>query len=233
MQWTGLYYDLSGHPLPTFPLDARHRGAMTGDILAGLPSRRGHFLLESGYHTDIWLTLDELFADPVTVAPLVAALADRLRAHAPEAVCGPLLGGAFLAQAIATRLGARFYYTEPVIAPSEDALFAAHYRLPPALRRPVCGQRVAVVDDVISAGSSVRATVAALDTAGASTVAVGALAVLGDPASSHFEREGIPVESLQRSSLDLWVSGECPLCESGRPLEDPRQTDRSGTSDAG
>ncbi len=202
---------------------------MSADILAGLPARRGHFLLESGYHTDLWLTLDELFSDPATLAPLVGVLADRLRPHGALAVCGPLLGGAFLAQAISTTLGARFYYTEPVPAPPGDALFTAEYRLPPALRRPVHGQTVAVVDDVISAGSSVRATVAALAAAGATTVVLGALAVLGEQALNHFAQQGVPVETLQRRSFDLWTPVDCPLCQSGQPLEDPRETDRSGT----
>ncbi len=196
---------------------------MTADFLAALPERRGHFLLESGFHSDVWLTLDELFADPASIAPLVAVLADRLRPHAAEAVCGPLLGGAFLAQAIATTLDLRFYYTEPVVAPRDETLFSADYRLPSALTRTVRGRQVAVVDDVISAGSSVRATVAALDSAGATTVAVGALAVLGDPAWKHFAEQGIPVETLQRRSLDLWSPSECPLCQSGSPLEDPRE----------
>ena len=195
---------------------------MTEDILTTLPVRRGYFLLESGYHTDVWFTLDTLFVDPVIVAPLVAALADRLRPHAAEAVCGPLLGGAFLAQAIATNLETRFYYTEPVPAPHDGALFTAAYRLPPPSRRTVRGQRVAVVDDVMSAGSSVRATVAALATASASTVVVGALVTLGDPGLKYFNDQGIPVERLHSRSFDLWKPGNCPLCESGTPLEDPR-----------
>ncbi len=196
---------------------------MTADFLAALPERRGHFLLESGFHSDVWLTLDELFSDPARVAPLVAALANRLRPHAAGAVCGPLLGGAFLAQAIATTLDLRFYYSEPVVAPRDETLFTVDYRLPSALTRTVRGQQVAVVDDVISAGSSVRATVAALASAGATTVAVGALAVLGDPAWKHFAERGIPVETLQRRSFDLWSPSECPLCQSGSPLEDPRE----------
>ena len=199
---------------------------MNANILAALPARRGHFLLESGYHTGVWLTRDELFADPATVAPLISTLADRIRSHTALAVCGPLLGGAFLAQAIATTLGARFYYTEPVIAPPDDGLFTAEYRLPPASRRWVRGQPVAVVDDVISAGSSARATVAALEAAGASTVVIGALVALGDQALKHFAEQGLPVETLQRSSFDLWTPDDCPLCESGPPLEDPRDTDR-------
>lgn len=198
---------------------------MTTDLLAGLPARRGHFLLESGYHTDTWLTLDELFVDPASVRPLVEDLANRLRPHAPEAVCGPLLGGAFLAQAIATRLDAFFYYTEPALSPAGDALFTAGYRLPRGSRRRVRGQSVAVVDDVVSAGSSVRATVAALAEAGATTVVIGALAVLGDLALDHFSTSGVPIETLQHRSLDLWTPAECPACRSGRPLEDPRELD--------
>lgn len=206
---------------------------MTTDILAGLPARRGHFLLESGYHTGVWLTLDELFADPKAVAPQVTALADRLRPHAAVAICGPLLGGAFLAQAVATMLGARFYYTEPVLeGPADGGFFAAGYRLPPALTRRVRGQRIAVVDDVVSAGSSVRATVAALAAAGATTVVIGALAVLGERALNHFAESGVPVETLQCRSFDLWAPDDCPLCQLGQALEDPRQTDRLGTPDA-
>jgi orotate phosphoribosyltransferase len=194
---------------------------MTGDVLAALPARRGHFLLESGYHTDLWLTLDAVFVDPSRIAPLVAALADKLRPHAVSAVCGPLLGGAFLAQAIATTLGAGFYYTEPAPAPPEPGLFRAEYRLRSELTRRVRGERVAVVDDVISAGSSVRATIAALAAAGASTAVVGALLVLGGAAVAHFAGQRTPVEALGRRDFSLWEPADCPLCRAGPPLEDP------------
>lgn len=195
---------------------------MTGDVLTALPARRGHFLLESGYHTDLWLTLDAVFVDPGRMAPLVAALADKLRPHAASAVCGPLLGGAFLAQALASTLQVGFYYTEPGPASTAPGLFKAEYRLPAELSRRVRGQRVAVVDDVISAGSSVRATIAALAAAGASTVAVGALMVLGDTALAHFADQRVPVETLDRRDFSLWKPTECPLCQAGPPLEDPR-----------
>lgn len=195
----------------------------SADILAALPVRRGHFLLESGYHANTWFTLDALFSDPAAVAPLVAALADRLRPHGPAGVCGPLLGGAFLAQAVATSLGVRFYYTE-LAAPSGSALFGTTYQLPGALRPLVRGGRIAVVDDVISAGSSVRATVAALADAGASAAVVAALCVLGDAGWKYFTDQRIPVETLQRQDFDLWSPDECPLCRAGMQLEDPRES---------
>lgn len=195
----------------------------TGDVFGALPARQGHFYLESGYHTDLWLTLDGLFADPAGVAPLVSALGERLRPHNPAAICGPLLGGAFLAQAVATTLGARFYYTEPLGAPRDAGLFTAEYRLPLTTRQHLREQTVAVVDDVISAGSSVRATVAALAAAGASTVVVGALLVLGDAAREHFTEQAIPLETLGRRPFELWKPLDCPLCRAGSPLEDPRE----------
>jgi orotate phosphoribosyltransferase len=198
---------------------------VSGGVLDSLPARRGHFLLESGYHTNLWLTLDGMFVDTRALAPLVSALADRLRPHAPTAVCGPMLGGAFLAQAVATVLGAKFYFTEPAPPSADPGLFRAKYRLPAELLPRVAGERVAVVDDVISAGSSVRATVEALADAGASTVAVGALLVLGDAAEAHFAGQGVPVEAVGRSEFSLWKPDDCPLCRAGVPLEDPRITD--------
>jgi orotate phosphoribosyltransferase len=77
-------------------------------LLDSLPIRCGHFLLESGYHTDLWSELDALFLTPGALALHVERLAALLRPSAVSAICGPLLGGAFLAQALATHLGVRF-----------------------------------------------------------------------------------------------------------------------------
>jgi orotate phosphoribosyltransferase len=195
----------------------------TDDLLNTLPVRRGHFLLESGCHTDLWFALDALFLSPQDIAPQVKDLAELLRPSQISAVCGPLLGGAFLAQSLAGQLGVRFYFTQPVaVGPTaDDQLFAAEYRLPSDLRRHVATERVAVVDDCISAGSSVRATSTELAAAGATTVVVGTMLLLGDRAANHFSALNVPVVSLAHQGFNLWTPGECPLCGSGEPLEDP------------
>jgi orotate phosphoribosyltransferase len=195
--------------------------ATSVDLLATMPARRGHFLLESGCHTDVWLTLDAVFVDPAAAAPLVAALAERLRRHAPTAVCGSLVGGAFLAQALAAALGVRFYFSEPAPPSRSSGLFTAQYRLPPELARRIRGERLAVVDDVISAGSSARATVRASAEAGAQIAVVGALMSLGGAGAAYFAAERIPVEALGYRDFNLWAPGECPRCAAGEPLEDP------------
>jgi orotate phosphoribosyltransferase len=73
-----------------------------------LPTRRGHFLLESGHHGDTWLDLELLCVRPDRVRPLANELAARLQKHGAEVVCGPLVEGAFLALMVASEMGLPF-----------------------------------------------------------------------------------------------------------------------------
>ena len=188
-------------------------------MLSVLPATQGHFRLESGYHTHLWLELDALFADPVKIAPFVMRLAEKLHRHRASAVCGPLVGGAFLAQALSQTLNIQFCYTQP-LPRTAAGLFAADYRLPSALRHIVAGNRLLVVDDVISAGSSARATISAVRAGGGSVSAVGALLTLGDIGVEHFRVERMPLEALERHAFEMWTPEECPLCAASVPLED-------------
>ena len=184
-----------------------------------VPSRRGHFRLESGYHTDTWLTLDALFTDPAAIAPDVRALAARLHAYQPSAICGPFVGGAFLAHLLATTMGLKFFYAELAPKSRESGLFTARYTLPPELQRRIRGERVAVVDEMISAGSSVRATIESVTAAGGSVCAVGTLVLLGAVGEDHFTRVGTPIESLGREVLTTWMPAQCPMCADGTPID--------------
>ena len=183
------------------------------------PIQRGHFVLESGLHTDVWLELDALFLDPAILGPQLDALANQLRPYAITAVCGPLVGGAFVAQSIATRLNVRFYFTERGPERSGSELFSATYRLPAGLRPYASRERFAVVDDAISAGSSTRATIDELNSHGAQTVVVGALLLLGDRGERTFIDRSIPVVASARQELSLWEPHRCPLCPAGVAIE--------------
>jgi len=191
-------------------------------FLALAAGRRGHFLLESGHHGGLWLDLDPLFSRPARIAPFVAALAERLRPYAADVVCGPLLGGAFLAQSLAHALGAEFAFTERVMTPG-DGMYRARYRLPPALAASARGRRVAMVDDVMSAGSALRGTYAELRAHGAEPVVAAAFLVLGSAGAEYFAEAGVPVEALHREGYELWLPAQCPLCAAGEPLEDVAQ----------
>lgn len=190
---------------------------MTYALPAMMGVRRGHFRLESGHHGDLWLDLDALFRRPARLRPAVASLARRLAAHDVEVICGPLSGGAFVAQMIALELDAEFRHAERTAAPRADTLYSARYRLADGLS--LDGRRAAVVDDVINAGSAVRATLASLREAGAVPVAVGALLVLGRPAADLAADQGLALEQVAHLDNRLWAPAECPLCAAGEPLE--------------
>ncbi len=182
-------------------------------------ARRGHFLLESGHHSELWLDLDALFAEPRRIKPLIMNLANAIRAHDVSVVCGPLLGGAFLAQLIAHELDADFSFTERVMPAHPAGLYQARYQLPPAFVPRLAGKRVAIVDDVMSAGSALRGTYQELNSNGAVTAVAGALLVLGSTGAQFFAERGIAVEAVGREHYDLWLAADCPMCASGIPLE--------------
>jgi orotate phosphoribosyltransferase len=194
---------------------------MESNVLDLLPIRRGHFRFESGYHGEIWLDLDRLFVNPRRIAPLARELAGRLSGHDVEAVVGPLVGGAFLAQMIAAELEAEFAYAEPQPAAADWRLYSVAYRLPNTLAPQLKGKRVAIVDDAINAGSALRGTFHALAGVGAKPAVAGALIVLSDTARPFLSANGLVLEGLVTLATSLWAPEVCPLCARGEPLDSP------------
>lgn len=186
------------------------------DLVAG---RRGHFRLESGYHSRLWLDLDPLFAEPRRINPFVESLTNMLRPYDLAGVCGPLLGGAFLAQLVAHALEVEFYFTERVLPPESEGLYQTRYRLAAAFASRVGGKRVALVDDVMSAGSALRGTYTELEANGAVPVVAAALLVFGSAGADFFSQRGVAVEAVARDDYEMWLPNDCPLCKLGQPLE--------------
>ena len=189
------------------------------NTLSSVAARRGHFKTESGYHTDLWMDLETLCRRPTTVQPLARALAEKLRAHSIDAVCGPLNEGAFIALMVAGELGCDFTYAERFADRDAARLFPVRYALPAALRTIVAGRRIAIVNDVISAGSAVRGAWADLRALDAHVVAIGCLLVLGEAIETFAAERGLVIEALERSPYQLWTPAECPLCAAHVPLE--------------
>jgi orotate phosphoribosyltransferase len=188
-------------------------------ILDLVSAREGHFQLESGYHSGLWLDLDSLFIDPSSISGLVRNLARGISTYQPSVVCGPLVGGAFLAQLVAKELGIEFAYTQKAPSSEQAGLFHVRYELPPAYRSRMRRKKVALVDDVMSAGSSLRATHSILQEFGAIPVVVGSLMVLGSKGESFFREHGIPVEAGERREYQIWEPAHCPHCAAGIALE--------------
>jgi orotate phosphoribosyltransferase len=186
-------------------------------VLDAASVSRGHFRYESGHHGDLWLHLDALLVDARRTRDWAAALARQAAASRPELVCGPLTGGAFLAQLVAVEVGAGFVFAER-IGPEDGSV---RYRIASSARATLKGRRVLLVDDAVNAGSALLSTLTDLLRCGAEPVGFACLLTLGEAASRIAEQHGAPLFRLAALERGMWQPQDCPLCAAGTPLIDP------------
>jgi orotate phosphoribosyltransferase len=165
--------------------------------------REGHFILASGRHSPLYLEKFQVLQHPAETERLCAALASWAQPLAVDTVAGPTTGGIILAHEVARQLGVRAIYAE-----RRQNGAGREFRRGFSLRP---GERVVVVDDIMTTGGSVHETVDAVRTAGGH---VAGAAVLVDRSGGAADVD-VPVEALWRLDIPSYVSSECPLCAKG------------------
>jgi orotate phosphoribosyltransferase len=166
----------------------------------------GHFRLSSGLHSTGYLQCALVLQDPRTAEALGCALADKVRQLGPDLVLSPAMGGIIIGHEVARALGVR-------------ALFAERQEGRLTLRRGFTiarGERVLVVEDVLTTGLSTRETIEVARAAGGEVV--GAAAIIDRSESPGLD---IPFESLVRYALPTYQPDACPLCAAGVPVVKP------------
>jgi orotate phosphoribosyltransferase len=152
------------------------------------------------------------------VRPLVVELAERLATQKVDVVCGPLVEGAYVGLMVAEELDAEFGYSLRIEHPDKKDLFPVEYRVPEVLRAKLRGKRVAIVNDVINAGSAVRGTAADVVACGAELAALATLATIGNSAAEIAQQYAVPLVSLATIAGEIWKPDHCPLCRDGVPI---------------
>ena len=167
----------------------------------------GHFVLSSGLHSSVYLQCAIALQSPAVASTFGGAIADRFRDHEIATVASPAIGGLIIGYEVARQLGARFIWTE-----RENGIMT--------LRRGFTvheGERVLVVEDVITTGGSTRDTIGALSAAGATIVA----------AASIIDRSGgaadVGVERFSLATLDVpaVAPADCEACRRGEAAVKP------------
>ncbi|HJT37754.1 MAG TPA: orotate phosphoribosyltransferase [Actinomycetota bacterium] len=167
----------------------------------------GHFKLSSGRHSDTYVQKQMVFQHPRLTASLGEAIAQRFEAAGEtfDTVLSPALGAILFGNAVAYAANGRFIYAERV----DGAM---------TLRRAQSldpGERVLVVEDVVTTGGSAAEVVELVAEARATLVGV---ACLVDRTSARLP---FRLHSLVRIEATDWDPKDCPLCAAGDPLTSP------------
>ena len=174
--------------------------------------REGHFILASGRHSPLYLEKFQVLQHPADTERLCAAIAFWARSLGVDTVAGPTTGGIILAHEVARQLGVRAIYAE-----RREGAAGREFRRGFALAP---GERVLVVDDIMTTGGSVQETIAAVRAAGGT---VAGASVLVDRSGGAADL-GVPVHSLWRLEIPTYAPAECPLCAKGIPVTHPGTT---------
>lgn len=172
--------------------------------------RRGHFLLSSGLHSGDYLQCALYLAVPARAEHAGRALGSRLTADGllPDVVVAPAMGGLIIGHEVARALDRPFLFTERI---DGRMTLRRGFTLSP-------GQRVVVVEDVVTTGRSTREVVDLVRVAGSSVIAVAALV---NRSGTPDPFRPIPFVWLIDATFPTWRPPDCPLCAEGRPVDRP------------
>ncbi|HEY6058245.1 MAG TPA: orotate phosphoribosyltransferase [Candidatus Limnocylindrales bacterium] len=187
--------------------------------------REGHFLLKSGRHSNRYLEKFLVLQDTHATSELCGFWAhdyrDREGAPSVDVVAGPTTGGIILAFETGRQLGTRAIFAEEVRA--ADGGVRREFRRGFSIDR---GERVLLVDDILTTGGSLLAMIPAVEAAGGLIVGChvlvdrsGGTATLTSPETGRV----YPLRALWTFELPTWEAGPttCPRCAEGLPLQVP------------
>ncbi|MBS4021198.1 MAG: orotate phosphoribosyltransferase [Dethiobacter sp.] len=168
----------------------------------------GHFLLTSGKHSDRYLQCARVLQYPHHAAVLCGALAEHFASAKPQLCIGPALGGVIIAYETARSLGVRGIFAER--DKDGEMELRRGFNVKP-------GERVLVLEDVVTTGGSVLEVVNLVKDMGGEVVGVGSI-VDRSGGMADFD---VPFTSLIKLDAKAFDSADCPLCLQGIPAVKP------------
>jgi orotate phosphoribosyltransferase len=167
----------------------------------------GHFLLASGLHSPVYWEKFRVLQYPNYTEQLCRIISDHFRKQQVQVVAGPTTGGIILAFEMARQLGVRGIFAEKE---GEKRAFRRGFNISP-------GERVLIVDDILTTGGSIREVISAVTECKGIVIGVG---VLVDRSEQPAEF-GVPLFSCYRAITQVYTPEDCPLCAAQIPLVKP------------
>ncbi|MBL9139183.1 MAG: orotate phosphoribosyltransferase [Verrucomicrobiales bacterium] len=156
----------------------------------------GHFILRSGLRSRQFFQCALALQDMPTVERLGAALAEKVRGLGAATVIAPAMGGLVIGQEVARQLRVRFIFAEK----EEGRLVLRRgFKLTP-------GEKVLVVEDVVTKGGRVQETMEIVRQTGAQVVGV---AMVVDRSDGTLNL-GVPTEALLKLTVETFSPDQLP-----------------------
>jgi orotate phosphoribosyltransferase len=168
----------------------------------------GHFLLNSGLHSPVYWEKFQVLQYPEYTVELCGMIAAHFRSQNVALVAGPTTGGVILAFEVARQLGVRGIFAER--KGENERSFRRGFTISP-------GERVLIVDDILTTGSSVYQMIRAVTQSQGNIIGIG---VLVDRSETE-PQFGYPLFSCFRSFTPTYAPVACPLCDRHIPLVKP------------
>lgn len=177
--------------------------------------RSGHFVYTSGRHGDSYILKDAMYAYTRETSRVCREMAERFKDAGVEAVIGPAIGAAILAQWTAYHLSE--LTGREVFGVYADKDGQGGFIIKRGYDQVIKGKKTLVVEDLVTTGGSLQKVVEAARSAGADIVGAIALVNRGDVKK---EQVGNPpaFDQLLNVDLESWEEKECELCEKGIPV---------------
>lgn len=179
--------------------------------------QQGHFLLSSGRHSQRYVQCALALEHPHNAARLGRGIAATIE-NPVDRVLAPPLGGLIIGYEVACCLNVPFAF------PERDRAGKLVLRRGFSLRE---GERICLVEDVITTGRTTRELLELIRELGALPVAIGTIV---DRSETH-RLDDVPIQSLAQFEIPTFTPETCPLCQRGITLRQPGSRDMKNRGD--
>ncbi len=187
-----------------------HEDEVLAEFRASKALLEGHFVLSSGRHSAHFLQCARVLMHPGTAARLATALAQKLPRDLRKqltSVVSPAMGGVIIGHEMGRALGVEAMFVE---RPSGTFELRRGFTL-------AAGDKVLMVEDVVTTGLSSREAIAAIEAAGGEVVAAAALV---DRSGGTVDL-GVPFHSLIALNFPTYAPDELPPTLAAMPAAKP------------
>lgn len=181
----------------------------------------GHFVYQAGYHCRDYVAKDRITLNPLAIDEVGKMLADLMKDYDIDTVAVPAIGGVVLGHVVAKYLShlknklVNSIFVERAGEKNKDNIYK--YEVTRCHGEYIYGKNVAVLEDIMNSGATVKNVITSVQNAGGKVIAVGVVRNRGELKAEDFDNN-IALINLSVINLEKYDSDKCPLCIKGVPI---------------